>query len=84
MNPVWGFEKKNIVMTCGHSIINKTSNTDVGSLMLKHGGGGHARVGTCQVPVEDADSVLEALISRMNTDGPPCPAVTQPLATAGR
>ena len=66
---IWGFQKQNIVMTCGHSIINKTSNTGIGSLMLKYGGGGHKRVGTCQVPVEDADNVLAELISQMNTDG---------------
>ena len=78
---MWGFERRNIVMTCGHSIINRTSNTDVGSLMLKYGGGGHPRVGTCQVPVEVADTVLEALISRMNTDGRPCTATAESLTT---
>jgi len=66
---IWGFQRQNIVMTCGHSIINRTDRTDIGSLMLKYGGGGHTRVGTCQVPVEDADSTLETLISRMNADG---------------
>ena len=32
----------------GYSILNKTSQVDVGSLMLKYGGGGHKKVGTCQ------------------------------------
>ncbi|MCP4378667.1 MAG: exopolyphosphatase, partial [bacterium] len=45
---MWGFHKRNIAFTCGRSIINTTSNTDVGSLMLRHGGGGHQRVGSCQ------------------------------------
>jgi nanoRNase/pAp phosphatase (c-di-AMP/oligoRNAs hydrolase) len=66
---IWGLQKQNIVMTCVHSIINKTAKTDIGSLMLKHGGGGHKRVGTCQVPVDDAETVLSELISQMNTDG---------------
>ena len=79
---MWGFQKQNIVMTCGHSIINRTSNTDVGSLMLKHGGGGHRRVGTCQVPTEVANTILEELISTMNTDGESCTAATEALATA--
>ncbi len=65
---IWGFKKQNIVMTCGHSIINRTSQTDVGSLMLKHGGGGHKRVGTCQVPVEEADRILQEIIQKMNQD----------------
>lgn len=63
---IWGLRKQNVVMTCGHSIINKTSNVDVGSLMLKYGGGGHKYVGTCQVPTEDADRVLEELVQQMN------------------
>jgi len=66
---MWGFQKQNIVITCGHSITNRTSKTNVGSLMLAHGGGGHRAVGTCQVPQEKADEVLEELIARMNQDG---------------
>ena len=66
---IWGFRKQNIVMTCGHSIVNRTSQTDIGSLMLKHGGGGHWRVGTCQVPIDQADTILEELIQQMNADG---------------
>lgn len=62
---MWGFQRQNIVMTLGHSIINRSSNVDVGSLMLKHGGGGHRRVGTCQVPVEIADRILEELIEEV-------------------
>ncbi len=78
---MWGFQKQNIVMTCGHSIVNRTSNTNVGSLMLKHGGGGHPRVGTCQVPVEVADTVLEELIAQMNADGQPSGAPAEAAAT---
>jgi nanoRNase/pAp phosphatase (c-di-AMP/oligoRNAs hydrolase) len=33
--------------------------------MLKYGGGGHKKVGTCQIPVEQADEVLNALIDQM-------------------
>ena len=66
---IWGLKKQNIVYTCGHSIINPTSKTDVGSLMLKYGGGGHKRVGTCQVPVDDAPEILETIILKMNEDG---------------
>ncbi|MDY7033494.1 MAG: exopolyphosphatase [Thermodesulfobacteriota bacterium] len=65
---IWGLRKQNIVMTCGHSIINKTSKVDIGSLMLQYGGGGHKQVGTCQVPIEGADEILEKLIQEMNKD----------------
>lgn len=66
---IWGLKKQNIVLTCGRSIINPTSKTDVGSLMLKYGGGGHKRVGTCQVPVEDASTILKEIVCKMNEDG---------------
>lgn len=66
---MWGKEKKNVVFACGHSILNRTSNTDVGKLMLKHGGGGHRKVGTCQVPTEQWEQTLEALIKSMKKDG---------------
>jgi nanoRNase/pAp phosphatase (c-di-AMP/oligoRNAs hydrolase) len=65
----WGLRKQNVVLTCGHSIINKTSKVDIGSMMLKYGGGGHKAVGTCQVPTEDADRILEEIIQKMNETG---------------
>jgi len=57
------------VFAVGHSIFNRTSKTDVGSLMLRHGGGGHQQSGTCQISYDDADRVLKKLIAQMNQDG---------------
>ncbi len=62
---IWGLNKQNIVFTCGYSIFNRTSKTNVGSLMLKYGGGGHKKVGTCQVNTDDADRILGELIEAM-------------------
>lgn len=64
-----GKQKQNAVFAVGHSIINRTSKTNVGSLMLGYGGGGHHRVGTCQVPHDDADVTLMELVDRMKQDG---------------
>lgn len=61
----WGRGKEKIVFSCGHSILNRTSQTNVGKLMLEYGGGGHTRVGTCQVAVEDLDTVREELLAAM-------------------
>lgn len=51
----------------GYSILNKTSNIDVGKLMLKYGGGGHKAVGTCQfhndTMEEKVPQLLEELIN---------------------
>ncbi len=64
-----GKNKQNCPIAVGHSIINRTSKTDVGALMLKYGGGGHRQVGTCQVPYEDADRVIGELVEQMKKDG---------------
>lgn len=57
-----GRNKQNCVFAVGHSIIKRTSRINVGTLMLKYGGGGHKVVGTCQVPYEDTDKVLQELL----------------------
>jgi nanoRNase/pAp phosphatase (c-di-AMP/oligoRNAs hydrolase) len=69
LRTIWGKGKQNQVLTVGHSIINRTCRTNVGSLMLGYGGGGHEKVGTCQVPVEDADRVMRELIDRLKANG---------------
>ena len=63
---VWvvdGKKKVNTVVTVGYSVINKTATVDVGSLMLKYGGGGHKAVGTCQVAYEDTDKIIDEIIA---------------------
>ncbi len=64
-----GRNKQNCPIAVGHSIINRTSKTDVGALMLKYGGGGHRQVGTCQVNYDDTSRVIAELVSTMKTDG---------------
>jgi len=66
---LWGRNKENVVFTVGHSIINRSSRTDVGSLMLKYGGGGHRAVGTCQVPIEDWQTALKDIVGTIKADG---------------
>ncbi len=64
-----GRNKMNCPIAVGHSVLNRTSNTDVGALMLKYGGGGHHQVGTCQVDYADADRVLKEMLEKINADG---------------
>jgi nanoRNase/pAp phosphatase (c-di-AMP/oligoRNAs hydrolase) len=66
---MWGLKQQNTVFACGKSILDRSSTTDVGELMLRYGGGGHNAAGTCQVPNADADRVLAELIARINDDG---------------
>jgi len=66
---MWGREKRNVVFACGHSILNRTSKTDVGRLMLEYNGGGHPKVGTCQVDIEDWTNIFDEVVGRMIADG---------------
>ncbi|MCL1998103.1 MAG: exopolyphosphatase [Turicibacter sp.] len=62
---VWitgGKGNKNVAIAVGYSILNRTARVDVGSLMLKYGGGGHYRAGTCQVAHSEADRVIGEII----------------------
>ena len=66
---LWGLRQQNTVFATGKSIINRSSQTNVGELMLGYGGGGHDAAGTCQVANEDAGAVLAELVSKITADG---------------
>ena len=69
MHVLWGRAKQNTVFAVGKSIFNRTSNTNIGELMLTYGGGGHRNAGTCQADNALSDVVKDALIQRINADG---------------
>lgn len=66
---LWGLKQQNTVFATGKSIFDRSSNTNVGELMLQYGGGGHHAAGTCQVENDRAESVLNELVTRINADG---------------
>lgn len=66
---LWGLKRQNTVLAMGKSIIDRSSRTSVGALMLSYGGGGHDAAGTCQVANDDAQRVLGELVERVNADG---------------
>ena len=49
---LWGLNKMNTVFATGKSIINRTSKTNIGELMLKYGGGGHENASGFHVTLE--------------------------------
>lgn len=65
---MWGKAKQNTVFAFGKSIFDRTNKTHVGELMLRHGGGGHAAAGTCQIDTAQAENVLTELITSINTN----------------
>lgn len=66
---MWGLKQQNTVFATGKSIVNRTSKTNIGELMLKYGGGGHQNAGTCQVENDQAAKVLGELVEAINKDG---------------
>lgn len=66
---IMGFRGQNTVYATGKSIIDRSSKTNIGELMLSYGGGGHNAAGTCQIDNEKAKDVLDELITKINADG---------------
>jgi nanoRNase/pAp phosphatase (c-di-AMP/oligoRNAs hydrolase) len=66
---LWGLKNQNTVFATGKSILNRSSNTNIGALMLEYGGGGHENAGTCQVSNDMAEEVLGALVQRITSEG---------------
>ena len=64
-----GLKNQNTVFAVGKSIIDRSSTTNVGELMLHYGGGGHQAAGTCQVPNDKAEETLTELIAKITADG---------------
>jgi len=69
IHALWGFKKQNTVFATGKSIVTRSSNTNIGELMFKYGGGGHKAAGTCQVDNDKAEDVLKELIKAITNDG---------------
>lgn len=66
---LWGLKQQNTVFAVGKSILNRSSNTNVGDLCLQYNGGGHLNAGTCQVANDEAEATLQVLIEKINADG---------------
>jgi nanoRNase/pAp phosphatase (c-di-AMP/oligoRNAs hydrolase) len=59
---LWGLRQQNTVFAVGRSILDRSSQVDIGGLMLSHGGGGHEAAGTCQIDNDRAEAVLDELV----------------------
>ncbi|MGH1455158.1 MAG: exopolyphosphatase [Alphaproteobacteria bacterium] len=66
---LWGKNKQNTVFATGKSILDRSSKTNVGTLMLSYGGGGHHAAGTCQISNMKSEETLQELIKQINADG---------------
>lgn len=69
IHKMWGLKQQNTVFAIGKSILNRSSNTNVGELCLQYGGGGHMNAGTCQIANDQAEQALKDIIAIINKDG---------------
>jgi len=64
---LWGLKQQNTVFAVGKSILNRNSKLKVGDILLGYGGGGHNAAGTCQIPNESAERILQELVGRFSS-----------------
>lgn len=69
MHVLWGLKQQNTVFAVGKSIFNKSSQTNIGELMLEYGGGGHTNAGTCQIENARSEEVFKELVTQITADG---------------
>ena len=62
IHQMWGRQKQNSVFAVGKSVLNRTCPINIGELMLRYEGGGHANAGTCQIDNAQAEEVKQELI----------------------
>jgi nanoRNase/pAp phosphatase (c-di-AMP/oligoRNAs hydrolase) len=56
-------------ISVGHSIFNRTCQTNVGKLLGEYGGGGHRGVGTAQFSKAEAEAKFQEIIRRLKEAG---------------
>lgn len=69
MHVMWGKNKQNTVLAVGKSILDRSSKTNIGEMMLEYNGGGHHAAGTCQVQNLTSEEKIQEIIKRINADG---------------
>jgi len=61
----WGPVRERIVVSVGRSTLNRTSTVDVGELMARYGGGGHAAAGSCMLKPDAADAQVAEIVAAL-------------------
>ena len=80
---MWGLKKQNTVFAIGNSILNRTSQINIGPLCLRYAGGGHSNAGTCQIANDQAERVLQALIQEIVAENGPGVDTAAPVCRGG-
>ena len=65
----WGPARESVIVAVGRSVLNRTNQADIGSLMSKFGGGGHRGAGSCSFKPDEADERIAEIVSELNGAG---------------
>ncbi len=55
-------KKDQVLLSIGHSIFNRQCQVNIGTLLSKFGGGGHAGAGGCTLDARDADARIQEIL----------------------
>ena len=69
MHLMLGTEEGTTTISVGKSILDRSSKTNISSLLLEFGGVGRKVAGGCKVKNEDAEAAVGQLIERITADG---------------
>ncbi len=63
-------EKSQILISIGRSIFNPGSRVNIGRLLARYGGGGHAGAGGCTLEAEGAQEKIDQILEILKTNPP--------------
>lgn len=63
---MWGLRRRTTAVAIGKSIVDRSSDVDIGALCHYYGGGGHRNAGTCQFPNDEVDGILPDILDLLN------------------
>ncbi len=58
-------DRSRTTFSVGKSIVNSTSNANIGKLMLEYSGGGHRAAGACHVGDAEGDRVMQEILEKL-------------------
>jgi hypothetical protein len=57
--------REGVAVSVGRSVLNRTSTVDIGALMARYGGGGHAGAGSCLLKPASAEAQLAEIVAAL-------------------
>jgi nanoRNase/pAp phosphatase (c-di-AMP/oligoRNAs hydrolase) len=66
-----GQDKKQILLSVGHSIFNPQCRVNVGAMLARYGGGGHFGAGGCTLDARNAQEKIDEILELLKANQDP-------------